>query len=216
MDPQPPTRDETYYFRDPVVFSVGDKLFRVPTYMLVESSPVFEKMLSLPSDDRVEGRSDENPVRLEGIDPQAFKNLLRLLYPLKSLSQATLATDEWLSILGLAKKWDMDDVIDLAVKNLADSERLKQPAMKVQLGRRYNHFPWVVDGLTSLCEQPEPMTLAEAEVLGLKDAVRVASVREWHLTNRYFVWNDPFALLKELRRTFVEDRFIIPTNYVQY
>jgi len=38
------------------------------------------------------------------------------------LSKATFTTDEWLSILGLAKKWDINGVIDLAVNNLADSE----------------------------------------------------------------------------------------------
>jgi len=205
MEPKSPTRDETYYFPDLVTFLVGDRLFRVPKYMLVESSPAFETMFSLPqaSDDRVEGRSDENPVRLEGIDPQPFKNLLRLLYPLKSLSQATFTTDEWLSILGLAKKWDMDGVIDLAVKNLADSERLKQPAMKVQLGRNYNHSPWVVEGLMILCEQRESLSVSEAQVLGLNDAVRLAMVREWHIRSNG--WRDPSALLEKLRETFTED-----------
>ncbi|KAF8508864.1 hypothetical protein BU17DRAFT_56511, partial [Hysterangium stoloniferum] len=165
------------------LLSVGDRLFRVPIYMLVESSPIFAAMFSLPqgSNDSVDGQSDKNPVRLEGIDPQAFKNILRLLYPLIPLLTAAFTTDEWLSILHVAKKWDMDNIIDLAVNNLQDSERLSQPAVKVHFGRHYDHSPWVMEGLTILCKRREPMTMVEAELLGLKDTVRIAMVREWYM-----------------------------------
>ncbi|KAF8508862.1 hypothetical protein BU17DRAFT_56489 [Hysterangium stoloniferum] len=181
MDSKSPARDETYYFPDLVTFLVGDRLFRVPKHMFVASSPIFSAMFSLPHgpNNSAEGQCDEKPVRLEQVDPKAFKTLLSLFYPLKPVSKHAFTDDEWLLILSLGKKWDMGSVVDLAVSNLQESGRLRPPAMKVHLGRYYNHSPWVVAGLMSLCEQEEPMSMADAELLGLRDAVRIAMVREW-------------------------------------
>ncbi|KAF8508861.1 hypothetical protein BU17DRAFT_70657 [Hysterangium stoloniferum] len=67
MKHKPSTPDDTFYF---VIFP----LFRVPQCMLIESSPI-----SLP---RGNSQSDKNRVRLEEEDPEAFKDILRLLYPL--------------------------------------------------------------------------------------------------------------------------------------
>ncbi|KAF8508856.1 hypothetical protein BU17DRAFT_56516, partial [Hysterangium stoloniferum] len=101
---------------------VGDRLFRVPKYMLLASSPIFSTMFSLPHgpNDSAEGQCDEKPVRLEQVDPKAFKTLLSLFYP---LSQNTPSpNDEWLLILSLAKEWDMGSIVDLAVNNLQESD----------------------------------------------------------------------------------------------
>jgi hypothetical protein len=66
------------------VAQVEDNIFNVPRYHFERSSEIFAGMLALPADDsvNVEGRTDENPVVLEGISSADFRALLKALYPL--------------------------------------------------------------------------------------------------------------------------------------
>lgn len=62
-------------------------VFRVPRHGFEEHSEVFRNMFSMPNgrgleeDSEQEGGSDENAIRIDGVDKQAFKDLLTLLYP---------------------------------------------------------------------------------------------------------------------------------------
>lgn len=57
----------------------------MPEHELKAHSHVFENMFSMPpnsEDGAVEGTSDDKPIHLEGVKKEAFKLLLKLLYPL--------------------------------------------------------------------------------------------------------------------------------------
>ncbi|KAF7319912.1 BTB domain-containing protein [Mycena kentingensis (nom. inval.)] len=99
-NPRPkPMRDETYYLEDgSCIILVQDTLFNVHRTMLSKGasaltfirnahSPadnsLFAAMFSLPQGQReVEGRSDENPIRLTGDTVAEFRNFLWALYAL--------------------------------------------------------------------------------------------------------------------------------------
>lgn len=89
------------FWWDAVVFKVRDNLlqsvlltrrkpqvdstsFRVPRRAFTAASPLFETMFHLPSREegnQVEGKSDGNPIMLEGYQAVDFDALLRVLYP---------------------------------------------------------------------------------------------------------------------------------------
>lgn len=66
---------------------IEDSVFRVPRHGLEEQSEVFRDMFSMPTgheleeESEQEGGSDENPIRIYGVDKQSFKDLLTVLYP---------------------------------------------------------------------------------------------------------------------------------------
>lgn len=63
---------------------VQDCLFRVPRHGFEEHSEVFRDMFSMPAvcdSEGEEGGSDENPIRIDGVDRQSFKDFLAVLYP---------------------------------------------------------------------------------------------------------------------------------------
>lgn len=62
---------------------VQNTLFRVPFEVFETRSEVFRDMFSLPvgAVTATNGKSDDSPIVLEGVEAKDFKALLRLLYP---------------------------------------------------------------------------------------------------------------------------------------
>lgn len=62
---------------------IEDCLFRVPRHQFEQHSEVLRNMLSTPMgcDSVRGGGTDENPIHITGVDKQAFKHFLTILYP---------------------------------------------------------------------------------------------------------------------------------------
>jgi hypothetical protein len=62
---------------------VEDTLFRVPRRYFEQESEVFHDMFRLPvAEDAIpDGCSDEQPLRLDGILKEDFRQLLRVMFP---------------------------------------------------------------------------------------------------------------------------------------
>lgn len=65
------------------LIKVEDHLFKVPARNFMTESEVFETMFKLPQtpDTAADGFSDDQPLRLEGIKSDDFRQLLRVMYP---------------------------------------------------------------------------------------------------------------------------------------
>lgn len=85
--------------------------------------------------------------------------------------------EDWIAILGLAYKWSFDDIRDLAIKQLATVEL--DPLQSIALQQKYKiGAEWAYNSYVSLCSRNDPLTLAEAETLGLEATVKIACIRE--------------------------------------
>ena len=62
---------------------VENRLFKVPARNFIAESEVFETMFKLPQNPDVvaDGLSNDQPLRLEGIKSDDFRQLLRVMYP---------------------------------------------------------------------------------------------------------------------------------------
>ncbi|KDQ50882.1 hypothetical protein JAAARDRAFT_141290 [Jaapia argillacea MUCL 33604] len=175
----------TYYFQD-VIFLVEDQLFKVPRLYFENHSDVFRDMFRLPVERGVdvEGSSDENPLRLEGIKKVDFLRLLRVMYP-RLYSRHDITTyEEWSSILELSSMWNFEEIKDLAIENLSSSTEqgslAPSPVTRILLGQKYDVPLWVAWGVTDLVKRSEPLTIEEAQALGMESTLKIARVRENH------------------------------------
>ena len=59
------------------------RLFKVPRYQFECNSEIFATIFTLPLAGETEGTTDQNPLKLEGINSVDFQSLLKVLYPHK-------------------------------------------------------------------------------------------------------------------------------------
>ncbi|KAI0753397.1 hypothetical protein C8Q80DRAFT_1305697 [Daedaleopsis nitida] len=176
-----PVPHTDYYFDDGnLVILVENTLFRLFRSTFTRHSAVFRDLFSLPGPVGipVDGLDDDHPLHFSGISAVEFERLLWILYPFNYGSWRAHTLDEWTSILSLATRWDFNDVRALAIRSIQALDGLS-PVDKIALAHEYDVTGrWVLAAYTTLCERPEPLSIAEATRLGLETATRVAQVRE--------------------------------------
>ncbi|KLO10753.1 hypothetical protein SCHPADRAFT_504805 [Schizopora paradoxa] len=177
-------RDEEFYVAF-ITFRVGDLLFRVPRKPFEEKSTAFSDMFKLPQsgpgNDSYNVCSDEDPLRLVGIDQQDFRSFLKVLLRNESPAKLNMSINEWIGALRLATMWDFDaerrksiDVLD----ELLDEGALIR---KLSIAREFGIQQW----LQPICEEltTRTATLAPDQArqldLGFLDSIHLA--REAHL-----------------------------------
>ncbi|KAF9487527.1 hypothetical protein BDN71DRAFT_1369606, partial [Pleurotus eryngii] len=168
--------DEDYYF-DFIVLQVGNRLFKVPRHKFVAESVIFRSMFDLPlGDKRADGLTDEQPLRLDGIDHANSRHLLKYLYPRGIDRPVSLTLDEWLAVLKLSSLWEMDRVRNNAITNLPTL--LTNPAQKLGVAIDYNIEFWLVPAMQELVQREAPLSVADLEHIGIECALRLAAIRE--------------------------------------
>ncbi|KAH9927820.1 uncharacterized protein B0H18DRAFT_274144 [Fomitopsis serialis] len=196
-----PARHERYYFDDgSLIFLAEDTLFNVHRYYFQRDSPVFQAMFSQSSSSG-EGKSDDNPIVLEGMKSADLSCFLSCIYPI-NYGQGDLTTyEEWAAALELAVKWEFDRIRDFIVQRIKDTGTL---AEQIVTARRLNLQQWCWDACAKLCERRQPLTLEEGQRLGVEDTVRISQVREKRRVGSKFrgpgrceyydEWQDPWEL----------------------
>ncbi|VDB95547.1 unnamed protein product [Peniophora sp. CBMAI 1063] len=147
------THDDLFYFHS-VVFLAGTKLFKVP-------------------------RASPNPVRLEAdVTAADFRSLLKATFPPPGKLAAALTLDEWMGVLKLAKKWNLESMKDKAVDG-ADEEIQSMPVIdKILFAQKYGVDKWLKEGYCSLARREDPITPEERVKLGWETYGRLMNVRE--------------------------------------
>ncbi|KZO92664.1 hypothetical protein CALVIDRAFT_540747 [Calocera viscosa TUFC12733] len=170
-------RHDKYYWEDGnVVFLVDGTFFKVHRY-LFEQSEVFRAMFSLPPPKArpVEGSSDSNPVRLDGVSGVAFEQLLWYMYPGFHGEVTAIPADGWLHILDLATMYDFELIRSSAINVLS---RCPDPMFRLTVAERFHVDDWRLGCYAELCMRPAFLTEAEMRQLGPETTRRLASARE--------------------------------------
>ncbi|KAI6137464.1 hypothetical protein EDD17DRAFT_1501728, partial [Pisolithus thermaeus] len=158
---------------------VEDSLFKVPREPFEKESEVFCDMFSLPQGSSVvvEGTGDENPIRIDRTSKDDFEQLLKALLHRKYGSQPNLphGIEQWTSVLKLSTAWNFERLRQAAIDALTESGI---GAVDRVLSQRYYIKNWLLPALNELARRPEPITLEEAQRMGIDIALKLASVRE--------------------------------------
>jgi len=171
-------RHAEYYFKD-IIFLVENQLFKVPRRNFAIESEIFSDMFQLPvpsEDERaLDGSSDDQPLRLDGIKKSDFIQLLRAMFPLDSQQPDVLTSEEWSSVLKLSTMWQFHKVRAIAIKNM---EGLSMDLVdKIVIARRYDVSTWLVPTLNALIQREKLIDLSEGNRLGMDWVLKVAEVR---------------------------------------
>lgn len=165
-----------YYFSN-VIFLVGNELFNVPRHKFQSESVIFRSMFDLPPGDKTpDGLTDDQPLRLDGIDRVEFSRLLKYLYPRSIERPLNLTLAEWLAVLKQSTRWEMDsirnDVIETIPTLVAD------PAQWLGLAIDYNVEAWFIPAMNKLVQRAEPVSTADLAYIGIGCALKIAAIRE--------------------------------------
>ncbi len=86
--------------------------------------------------------------------------------------------DNWTSILSLADRWDFEETKNLAALELGKKQGL-QIVSKITLYQKYHvHKQFIEPLYTLLSERDNPLSLDEAQTLGIESTIRISTARE--------------------------------------
>ncbi|KAF5342860.1 hypothetical protein D9757_014327 [Collybiopsis confluens] len=176
--------NSAFYF-DFVVFQVEQVLYRLPRHRFTEESSVFADMFALPqgAERLTEGSDNDNPIRLEQTQRKDWDCLLKLLFHRQAalpvlhpgLPEPNFGFDEWVSVLSLATRWEMNFIRETAIERIA---RFTNSAKKIAVARQYQVYRIILPSLVVLVGRTEPLSASEAADLGLECAMKIFSIRE--------------------------------------
>jgi len=90
--------------------------------------------------------------------------------------------EQWLTVLALSTRWDMTAIRAEAIKNVKEAlnrDGLDPHNFKLlTLGQTYRVDEWVIIAVISLIKRQEPIGLDDANVIGVENALKIASLRE--------------------------------------
>ncbi|KZT72451.1 hypothetical protein DAEQUDRAFT_664360, partial [Daedalea quercina L-15889] len=164
-----------YYFNDGnVIFLVEDTLFNVHRYFFERDSPVFRAMFACPSE-TPEGGSEDNPILLEGVKSAGFASFLSCLYPMRFGTGDLTTFQDWSNALDLALRWEFDPLREFIALRIEETCNVIE---HIVTARRLDKQDWCFSACAKLCHRSEPLTLEEAQILGIVETVRICAVRE--------------------------------------
>ncbi|KAF7980013.1 hypothetical protein HWV62_40122 [Athelia sp. TMB] len=167
------TRHAKFYFEDgSVVFQVPGPdvaiLYRLPLAILICRSSVFATLFSIPRNAagaNVEGRNDDNPVILWGVEQLELDRLLA--YMIGGYSVELYQIDAIMSVLKLSAFFEIQDGMDWALVLLPQLSTFTAPR-QMEAARRYCIDDWIEPAFRALMKIPlQELTMGDALSIGL-------------------------------------------------
>ncbi|KAL5519553.1 hypothetical protein ACEPAH_1236 [Sanghuangporus vaninii] len=164
---------------------VEDRLFRVPKDPFENQSEHFRRLFAnVPTSTATKPARDiDEPIFLPGVEKDAFRDLLRLLYPAPMTSSFTgpisLTCEQWIKVLDLAQTWGFSGIRALAIQKLESADFGE--VEKLELALKYQIEQWYAGAYLALAKRPESLSIDEGRRLGLELSLKMAGVRERRL-----------------------------------
>jgi len=110
-----------------ITFQVNNTLFRVPRQHFERESKILCKMLELPQGvgSQPDGNSDAQPLPLD-VDQEDFQQLLRVMFPSRVRAVEDLSVLQWMSVLKMARFFEMDDFAETAFTRMSTLETSRE------------------------------------------------------------------------------------------
>ncbi|KAH7877254.1 uncharacterized protein C8R40DRAFT_1248471 [Lentinula edodes] len=167
------------FFYDYRTFLVEGYLFKFPINTLAIESDIFRTMMEVPAPSQTEGLTDENPIHLEGVLKDDFRQLLRVLAPPRRFKEPVpiLTFSEWTSVLRLADMWCMDVVKEHAISNMNNLADI-DPIDKIVVARKYEIKAWLKPAFNDVLQRSKTFTEDDVERLGVSTLLQLVALRD--------------------------------------
>ncbi|KAH7102141.1 hypothetical protein BKA62DRAFT_700331 [Auriculariales sp. MPI-PUGE-AT-0066] len=179
------TRHEEYYMEDGnICLLVGDQLFKLHRSVLTRHSTFFRTLFSLPQGQETrEGTSDDSPIIIQE-EPRDFVKLLGLIYASPETGSTANDVNHWKAVLGVAGKFQVDWAHERAFQEI--SRLPLDPVEKVAMAQPFeDKRSWVRSAYVELVRRQTPLTVEEAQRIGLVDSTKLGQAREYYRDAMY-------------------------------
>ncbi|PPQ99771.1 hypothetical protein CVT24_009674 [Panaeolus cyanescens] len=154
-------RDDMFYY-ETVVLKVESTLFCIPKKSLAKKGTFFEDLFNGNAGDSKDadlGSSDANPLVLQGVSKEAFRDFLKLVSPFARDCLVYFTEKQWLNVLWLAKRWKFDEVKEKAMSSLdvMFSDETTDPIQTIVLCKQYDVDQWLPHCYERLITQKTPL-----------------------------------------------------------
>ncbi|KAH7875110.1 uncharacterized protein C8R40DRAFT_1170736 [Lentinula edodes] len=159
----------------PPLPNVDNLLFQVPIQLLAAESAYFRTRM-----DQNDGLKEENPIQLDtDVSPEDFRQLLRVVCPPKRFNAEpeVFSFGQWISVLKLAKKWDMSEVRAYAISAIRKLPDI-DPVDKIVLARTYDIPTWLAPSFNEILQRSQSLTESDVDKLGIPTIVRLMELRD--------------------------------------
>ncbi|KAF9446548.1 hypothetical protein P691DRAFT_803840 [Macrolepiota fuliginosa MF-IS2] len=173
-----------FFYIENVVFRVEDNLYKVSNRPFTQHSPFFRRCFE--SRGFVKFNHHDPLVIDPDVTKTEFECLLCFFFPPKLSGEWEPSTTQWVSILRLSAKWEMDEVKNLAVQKLGGLD-FGDTATKLRMAQESGIWDWFVSGMRTLVTRREPLSIHEYRVLKAQHILQVLNLRErvHHRTQHY-------------------------------
>ena len=144
---------------------------------------------------KVDGLSDDQPIRLPQVTAFEFKTLSRFFYhgcvrhlsffrrvifepPSRMHSGFVLSSAEWIALLYISSLYDMTKIRQRAIEEIPRCVPPIDPIEKIVQAQKHNIPEWLPSAIKDLCRRRNPLEEWEAVRIGLSITVKIARVRE--------------------------------------
>ncbi|KAF9460728.1 hypothetical protein BDZ94DRAFT_1265366 [Collybia nuda] len=175
-----PTKHPIYYMSGGnVVIRVQNTLFKLDLSVLHAKSSILRIIMPpvYSGKARLHGFDHNQPFVLHEVTENDFVRLLWVLYPSTHQLCQPITAEDWVSILKLSTRYQIEDVRSQAMARLHALPL--DPVRKIAIWKDYHlDSAHLTSSYVALCQRKEPLTLPMTMVLGLKTFTKVAAARD--------------------------------------
>ncbi|KAH8806970.1 hypothetical protein DL96DRAFT_1629147 [Flagelloscypha sp. PMI_526] len=155
-------RDSEFYFEGKyLTFEVQRRLFRVPSRKLTEHSGWCKDMMELPIKS-TEGDTDENPIRIQQVKAEVFRNALEWVFKGSDLD---ISFDKRVELFRFARKFQFDQLERYCLDKLTTP--WPDPMGQLQFCQEFDlSYSWAYYAFIQICHRPRPFTMVEGLKMG--------------------------------------------------
>ncbi|OCH91167.1 hypothetical protein OBBRIDRAFT_834423 [Obba rivulosa] len=170
-----------------IIFKAEDTLFRVHRYFLERDSELFRGLFSCPpGKGGAEGKTEERPVELPGVDAFEFECLLDFLYDgMYALTSPARTIQQWMALLSISSRFMFDKIRAMTINAL--SPRL-DAMERIALSSQFDIPQWLKPALVDLCMREKPLSDDEGRRIGFETSLQIARARESFQAGRSKKW----------------------------
>ncbi|KAL0955204.1 hypothetical protein HGRIS_004108 [Hohenbuehelia grisea] len=177
-----------------VIFRVDDTLYSLSRASLVDKSPVFAGMFSLPEFESSEGQSVDSPIVLQGFSAEEWEHLIGTCIVVR-WCPPPYPPDKWIALLKLSSLYEITNMARRAEYELLGYGDQDLPAPKRMFLARAFNCPSLVDkAFTSLCSNYYRLSTLDDEAInqiGFQCFVILAKTKEKIEKCRKHIANTP-------------------------
>ncbi|KAG8895011.1 hypothetical protein FRC00_008148, partial [Tulasnella sp. 408] len=185
-------------------------IFLIPLRLLQQSQYFRDMIGAANTGSEGEGKSDEHPIRLDGISAFEMRSFLKAVDSPFIYGDPKLVFREWGAALHLATMWNFEEIRKGIITTVDKTISSANPFERIEVSIKCQVEKWLHPAYEALCTRAETLSDPQAEWLGIRRSAAI-----WRIRERCFSDQLTFYRSKDGRKGFGRqgDSEPRPTNF---